>query len=87
MALQRFIKRAIEKEIFSPIVKHVSLDPQKASVRLYWCMPEKPDINALLPILAQLAKDRPDIITAQEFRDILIDMGLSLEKLDIKYKP
>jgi hypothetical protein len=45
-------------------------------------MPEKPDINALLPILAQLAKDRPDIIAAQEFRDILIDMGLSLEKVE-----
>ena len=82
MALQRFIKRAIEKEIFTPIVKQADLDPQKAAVRLNWGMPEKPDINALLPILSQLAKDRPDIITTQEFRDILIDMGLSLEKVE-----
>lgn len=82
MALQRFIKRTIEKGIFDPIVKQADFDPQKASVRLNWGMPEKPDINALLPVLAQLAKDRPDIITAQEFRDILIDMGLSLEKVE-----
>jgi hypothetical protein len=80
MALQRFIKRTIEKEIFDSVVKQTGYDPQKAAVRLNWGMPEKPDINTLLPILAQLAKDRPDIITAQEFRDILIDMGLSLEK-------
>jgi hypothetical protein len=82
MALQRFIKRAIEKEIFTPIVKQADLDPQKAAVRLNWGMPEKPDINALLPILSQLAKDRPDIITTQEFRDVLINMGLSLEKVE-----
>jgi hypothetical protein len=82
MALQRFIKRAIEKEIFTPIVKQADLDPQKAAVRLNWGMPEKPDINALLPILSQLAKDRPDIITTQEFRDVLIDIGLSLEKVE-----
>jgi len=84
MALQRFIKRTIEKEVFDPVVKQAGLDPQKAAVRLNWGMPEKPDINALLPILAQLAKDRPDIITTQEFRDILIDMGLSLEKAEQK---
>jgi len=53
MALQRFVKRTIEKETFNPIVKQAGYDPQKAAVRLNWGMPEKPDINALLPILAQ----------------------------------
>jgi len=42
-------------------------------------MPEKPDVNGLLPILAKIARDRPDIIAATEFRDILKDMGLPLE--------
>ena len=45
-------------------------------------MPEKPDVEALLPVLIQIAKDRPDIISAKEFRKILVDMGLALEKAE-----
>jgi len=45
-------------------------------------MPEKPEIEALLPVLAQIARDRPDILSAEEFRDILIDMGLPLKKAE-----
>jgi len=45
-------------------------------------MPEKPDIEGLLPMLADIAKDRPDIISAREFRKILVDMGLALEKAE-----
>jgi len=33
-------------------------------------------------VLAQIAKDRPDIIRAEELRNILIDMCLSLEKVE-----
>jgi len=86
MALQRFVKRTIEKEIFNPVVKQAGLDPQKAAVRLNWGMPEKPDINALLPMLAQIARDRPDVIRAEEFRNILIDMGLPFEKAETSEK-
>ena len=82
MALQRFIKRIIEKEVFDPIVKQAGYDPQKAAVRLNWGLPEKPDINALLPVLAQIAKDRPDTITTEEFREILTDLGLPLQKTE-----
>jgi len=80
MALQRFVKRTIEKEVFDPVVKQAGQDAQKAAVRLNWGIPEKPDINALLPVLAQIAKDRPDAISSQEIRNILIKMGLPLEK-------
>jgi hypothetical protein len=45
-------------------------------------MPEKPDVETLLPMLADMARDRPDIISSVEFRDILIDMGLSLKKTE-----
>jgi len=45
-------------------------------------MPEKPDVEALLPVLVQIAKDRPDIISAKEFRKILVDMGLALEAVE-----
>ena len=80
MALQRFVKRRVEGEVFDVIVKQVGLDPQKAAVRLNWGIPEKPDINILLPNLVQIARDRPDAITTQEIRNILIEMGLPLEK-------
>jgi len=80
MALQRFIKRNVEREIFAPVIKQDGLDPKKAECRLNWGMPEKPDVEALLPMLANIARDRPEIISAEEFRKILGDMGLALEK-------
>ena len=36
-------------------------------------------IGAFLPVLVQIAKDRPDILSSKEFRKILVDMGLPLE--------
>ena len=82
MSLQRFIKRNVEKEIFTPLIVQAKLDPKKADCRLNWGMPEKPDIDALLPVLVQIAKDRPDIISTSSFQKILINMGLSLERTD-----
>jgi hypothetical protein len=80
MSLQRFVKRSVEKEIFTPLIIQAKLDPTKADCRLNWGMPEKPDVESLLPMLADIVRDRPDIISAEEFRKILVDMGLSLEK-------
>ena len=84
MSLQRFIKRNVEKEVFKPLIMQAKLDPKQADCRLNWGMPEKPDIDALLPILVSISIDRPDIISANEFRKILIEMGLTLE---IEEKP
>jgi hypothetical protein len=81
-SLQRFLKRTIEHQIFTPIIEQAGLDPKKAQVRLNWGMPEKPDIDALLPMLTDIAKDRSDVISTEEFRKILIDMGLKLEKAE-----
>jgi len=33
-------------------------------------------------MLVNIAKDRPDIVSAKEFRKILVDMGLALEKAE-----
>jgi hypothetical protein len=33
-------------------------------------------------MLADIAKDRPDVISAAEFRKILVDLGLALEKIE-----
>jgi len=42
-------------------------------------MPKKLDVEALLPMLANIGRDRPDIISAKGFRKILVDIGLVLE--------
>lgn len=80
MSLQRFTKRIVEREVFVPVIQQAGLEPKKADCRLNWGMPEKPDVEALLPVLVQIAKDRPDIISSKEFRKILVNMGLPLEK-------
>jgi len=82
LALQRFIKRMVEHEVFEPVIKQAELDSAKANCRLNWGIPEKPDINALLPVLSNIARDRPDIILAHEFRAILKDLGLPLEETE-----
>jgi len=82
MSLQRFTKRIVEREIFVPIIQQAKLNPKAADCRLNWGMPEKPDVEALLPVLVQIAKDRPDIIPTKSFQKILIDMGLQLEKAE-----
>ena len=72
----------MEQEIFVPVIQQTGLDPKKADCRLNWGMPEKPDVETLLPMLANIARDRPDIFSAKEFRKILVDMGLALEKAE-----
>jgi hypothetical protein len=42
-------------------------------------MPEKPNVEDLISMLADIARDIPDIISAKEFRKILIEMGLALD--------
>lgn len=82
MALQRFIKRIVEQEIFVQIINQAGFDYKKADCRLNWGMPEKPDVESLLPMLANIARDRPDIISSKEFRKILVNMGLPLEAVE-----
>jgi len=86
MSLQRFTKRIVEREVFVPAIQQAGLDPKAADCRLNWGMPEKPDVEALLPVLVQIARDRPDIISSKEFRKILVNMGLPLEKEPEKTK-
>ena len=40
-------------------------------------MPEEPEIEDLLPLLANIAKERADIISTKEFRKILVDIGFT----------
>jgi len=44
MALQRFLARTVEKEIFVPVVREAGLISEKAKVRCVWGAPEVPEI-------------------------------------------
>ncbi|MFQ6073970.1 MAG: hypothetical protein ACE5KC_02005 [Candidatus Bathyarchaeia archaeon] len=75
MALQRFIKRSVERHLFDRVVSQAGLDPQRAQVRLNWGMPVRPEFNLadVLQAFELSAIDR------NEARKILIQLGWPLE--------
>jgi len=73
-ALQRFIKRMIEKEVFTPIVEQAGFNSKKAGCRLNWGTPEKPEI-----ILADMLRAAElQLISREEFRSMMMKMGWEL---------
>ena len=42
-------------------------------------MSEKPDVENILPVIAKIVRDKPDVITKEQFQKTLITMGLLLE--------
>ncbi|MCW4006169.1 MAG: hypothetical protein NWF04_06200 [Candidatus Bathyarchaeota archaeon] len=43
--VQRYIKRQIERELFSTVLRQKGLDPQKAQARLHWGSPQTQEVN------------------------------------------
>lgn len=85
LALQRFLKRGVERYLFDPVVAAAGLDPVRAQVRLNWGMPESLDYEKLTSILGPLVeileKVGPCVITPRELRKILRDVAkLPLEE-------
>jgi len=80
MALQRFIKRIVEREIFAPLIRQSGLDPKKAECRLNWGLPEKPEINlADIVRLAEVsATSGVQYIRPEEVRNMLAKIGFEL---------
>ncbi len=80
MALQRFIKRIVEREIFVPVIKQGGLDPKQADCRLNWGMPETPEIELEDVVrLAEIsATTRVQYVRPDEVRKILVKMGFEL---------
>jgi len=74
MALQRFLKRIVEREIFVPVVRQAGLDPIKAQIRLNWGIPEKPKFM----LGDQLRAFELGAIRAEELRKMLIKQGWEL---------
>lgn len=79
-ALQRFIKRIIEREIFASIIAQAGFDPKKADCRLNWGMPERPQISAADVVrLAEVsAQSGVQFVRADEVRRMLEKMGFDL---------
>jgi hypothetical protein len=84
MALQRFIKRNLEREIFAPVIQQAGLDPKEVDCRLNWGMPEMPEIElADLVKLAEIsATTRVQYVRPDEVRKILVKMGFELSELE-----
>lgn len=80
--LQRYLKRVVEREIFTPILQQKGFDPKKAEVRLNWGTIEKPepklqDIVTLAQISAQTGTQ---YLKPTEVRAILRKLGWQLEE-------
>jgi hypothetical protein len=72
--VQRYVKRQVEREIFTPIVAQAGLDSVKAKVRLNYGSPETPEIvPADLIKAAEIGLVRPE-----EFRKNAIRFGWEL---------
>jgi hypothetical protein len=86
LALQRFIKRVIEREVFAPVVAQAGLDPKKVDCRLNWGLPERPQISAADVVrLAEVsAQYGVQYVRPEEVRRILVKMGfdITIEKDD-----
>jgi hypothetical protein len=81
---QRYIKRQVEREIFSNVLRQNGFDVLKAKVRLNWGSPETPElVPADLIHAAQLGLIRPE-----EFRKNAVKFGWELwEAADAEATP
>jgi len=84
MALSRFIKRVVEREVFTPVLEQAGFDPKEAECRLVWGMPEALDyekLAAILPYLVELQLN--GVIEPSEIRKVLREVcKLPLEEIE-----
>jgi hypothetical protein len=72
--VQRYIKRQVEREIFSVAVSQVGLDPVKAQVRLNWGVEEAPEVV----VTDMLRAAELGLIRMEEFRKNAVKFGWEL---------
>ena len=79
MALQRFIKRTCEREIFTPLIQQAGLDPAKANCRINWGR-EKPEVQLkdLIRLAEISATSETSYVRPEEVRKNLIKAGFEL---------
>lgn len=73
-ALQRFLKRTIEHEVFAPLILQAGIDPAKANCRLNWGKPAKPQIT----VENMLKAFEQGAIRRDELRKMLAKSGWEL---------
>ncbi|MBC7129675.1 hypothetical protein H5T51_00455 [Candidatus Bathyarchaeota archaeon] len=72
--IQRYIKRIVEREIFTPVLEQAGFNPAEAKVRLNWGTPETPEVvMADMLRAAELGLIRPE-----EFRKNAAKFGWEL---------
>ena len=79
MALQRFIKRTCEREIFTPLIQQAGLDPAKANCRINWGR-EKPEVQLkdLIRLAEISATSETSYVRPEEVQKNLIKAGFEL---------
>ncbi|MFB3887948.1 MAG: hypothetical protein ACE14S_00530 [Candidatus Bathyarchaeia archaeon] len=74
--VQRYIKRQVERELFSVVLAQEGLDPSKAQARLHWGSPQTREVNASdLLKAAEL-----ELITKDEFKKNVAKFGWELSQ-------
>jgi len=84
MALQRFIKRIVEREVFTPVLEQAGFDPKEAECRLEWGLPEVLDYEKLAKILPYLVELQLNaVIEPSEIRTVRREVcKLPLEEIE-----
>jgi hypothetical protein len=78
-ALQRFIKRTCEREIFNPLIRQAGFDPKKADCRLVWGSEKAEVILQDLIRLAEISANKENpIVRPEEIRKSLVKAGFDL---------
>jgi len=82
MALQRFIKRVVEREIFAPLIGQMGFNPKKADCRLVWGLPERPKVGAgdVVRLAEVSAQFGVRYVSVEEVRRMLVKLGFDLSQ-------
>jgi len=74
LALQRFIKRVVEREVFALVLAQAGIDVREAKCRLQWGQPEKPQLK----VEDMLKAFESGVVNAEEVRAMLVKTGWEL---------
>ena len=87
-AIQRAVKRTVERQIYYPLLESYGIDPRKAEVRFNWGIPEKPKIT--LEDVQRFYSTPPHVepaLTRPEVRKILRGLGFPIaEEAEERWK-
>jgi hypothetical protein len=72
--IQRYIKRQVEKELFSVVLAQAGFDPEKAQARLHWGSPQTREVN----VTDLLKATELGFIRQEEFRKNALKFGWEL---------